>query len=98
MDEAKQGVYMGVSKGADFKNGLYFVLRVLLPLCFGMILVQGKPNLAISSGLNFRKYTPLRLGRGLALHQPLVATAGLYYFYAQYHISCRLYLWHLPAV
>ena len=28
---AKQGVYIGVLKGAEFKNGLYFVLRVLLP-------------------------------------------------------------------
>ena len=30
IDEAKQGVYIGVFKGAEFKNGLYFVIRPLL--------------------------------------------------------------------
>ena len=30
IDKAKQGVYIGVFKGAEFKNGLYFVIRPLL--------------------------------------------------------------------
>ena len=30
MDKAKQGVCVGVFKDAEFKNGLYFVIRALL--------------------------------------------------------------------
>ena len=34
IDKAKQGVYIGVFKGAEFKNGLYFVIRPLLHCVF----------------------------------------------------------------
>ena len=32
IDKSNQGVYIGVSKSAEFKNGLYSVLRPLLHL------------------------------------------------------------------
>ena len=58
MDKAKQVVYIGVFKGAEFKNGLYFELRPLLH-CVLTFFVGGKLNLANIGGLNFPKYTPL---------------------------------------
>ena len=30
IDKAKQGVYIGVFKGAEFKNGFYFVIKPIL--------------------------------------------------------------------
>mgnify|MGYP001801389247 CR=1 FL=1 len=30
IDKANQGVYIGVFKGAEFKNGIYFVIRPIL--------------------------------------------------------------------
>ena len=40
---AKQGVYVGVSKGTEFKNGLYFVLRALLHCVLACLLSEVSP-------------------------------------------------------
>ena len=42
IDKAKQGVYTGVLKGAEFKNGLYFVLRPVFHFSFLMWALSGK--------------------------------------------------------
>ena len=41
MDEANQGV-----NGAEFRNGLYFFTHSTSSLCFELIFVRGKLNLA----------------------------------------------------
>ena len=56
--KVKQSVYVGVFKGAEFKNDIYFVL-ITPSSCFGLISVRGKLNPENSGGLNFQKHTPL---------------------------------------
>ena len=47
--KVKQRVYIGGFKGAEFINGLYFVLRPFLN-CVGLIYVRDNLNLAKSGG------------------------------------------------
>ena len=44
-------------KGAEFKS--FFCAKTTPSLCFGLIFVRGKLNLANGSVLNFQKYAPL---------------------------------------
>ena len=55
----KQRVYIGVYNGAEFKHGIYFVLRPFNHCVLALISVRGMFNLSNNGVLNFRKYTPL---------------------------------------
>ena len=61
IDKAKQGVYIGVFKCAEFKNGIYFVIRPLLHCVLALFLSKVSSIRQIVVGWIFGNIRPLSM-------------------------------------
>ena len=64
IDKVEQSVYIGVSKGAEFKNSIYFVLRSLLHCVWAWFLFKVSSIRQIVVGWIFRNIRPWYLVSG----------------------------------
>ena len=96
IDKVEQSVYIGVSKGAEFKNSIYFVLRSLLHCVWAWFLFEVSSIRQIVVGWIFRNIRPCYLWRRIRRlwwsSWNLLSTRWLWKRY-----FCRVKVWHVEV-